>query len=336
MSSDLLFGVLIIVGTGEKTDRVFYFAKEAIKRGYAPGGVLLVGGEFRHISASEAAIAGVTIVADNASRVFEQPLRKEAYENQPPYQAPTRMSGYAEMVSIYRTSDFLVTYMCLDDTLARNAFELAALVCTGTFANRKWLVGSNARNMVDSNLFTVKPYELPKLFSGDRSLIAVRDTLIVSEKIAMKELVIQGIDLLRAHLITGFHIKKNVVPIPGWALQIKGTWLALIIGEFNIKPGSEDLSHREETIESSAMRAVLCHATLGVLSNYFYFGFPTNTFVSADSIKEFARTAPLITSEDQKFLPTYDSPTYDLDILGWTNPAMWESIRAQYVAFEGV
>lgn len=309
--------------------------------------IYLVGEGFSSISAAEAGIYGINIIPDNAVRIFEHSRHSKAYDTHVPYEAPARLSDYGQLFDKIRESDDShVVFLCTNSLMANDSFELASIVCIKTFTNKFWLTGENA-NRVVSGQINVGSFEelkqvssvLPNIYKGN--CVEVRDNLSDNDKQGLKRLIIQGIDILRCYLIAGYHLQQNNASVPGWAIQTRGEWLSLLIGAIDLRPGNVDYGHREEILESSEYRMILAHATLSVLSNYFYFCQEKDSFITLKELKEFGKSVE-ITPDQYLLLPPrgkdakQDLINYESDLRGWINSDLWKQIRTKYIEDEDV
>lgn len=315
------FGTLVVIGFVENVaDAIEVFKDRAST-------IFLIDRGYKFVLSSSLPY-NVSVIPDDATRVFAAKVGKHPSGVKPPYQAKPYLSSYHSRIEYLASTPAKVTYVCTDYKLAANAFELAALVKTETFENRFWLASPTGIRLS----YYLRPYQLPDIFNGKENAVSVKNALPFYEKEALKELILQGIDSLRCFLTAGYHIQKNDKQVPGWALQTSGVWLALIIGMFQIIPGALDKTHQDETNDSSCMRKLLCDATLFVLSNYIYFIVKplANEIVSVREMVMIADAkAPLASSNHPSLYPNTD---YHRDMIAWTSPELWKSIRERYAS----
>lgn len=284
------------------------------------------------------------IIPDEPALVFNHRARLPPADGGfPSYQAPHNLSVYTERMSSLRSTDAKVTYICVDPRLARDCYALAALVRTERYVNRFWFVGPYAtlENLVRVCTGEEKvnvPVAIPNVFTGlPPAIMVLRDHMRPHERHAFDTLVLEGLCILRCYLRAGYHLRKNRGPIPGWAAQVGGRWLAGLIGVFAVQPGEIDKNLQESFLESSCMRMVLCEATLYALSNYFTFTFPKGRYVDEATLQ--AAYDDQVASGDG---PYYLHPDMNerseehRDLVAWHSIKLWDGIYEKFCKNAGV
>ena len=295
--------------------------------------------------------SNVLPVFDDAGRAFSHLLDADA----PPCQTLSPFTS--ALLHLQSTGDWVI-YICINPALAEDEFTLASLVKTATFENRLWATARRKNNGKDDRwhaeqpgIFCFdKPFALPDIFNGSSTLMRRRRELPERAKLAMKELIIQGIDCLRAWLRSGFHVPKNKLRGPGWALQTGGVWNTLIISFFGVIPGAPDRFHQDDIFLDGSFRKLMTMATLRVLSNYF-----VCTFRPGTNIKDFSEATTIDEEDDEVSDPPpppvfvtaemmkeiYDAhqttiatdPGWeDANSAVWASEFLWARIRAAYIA----
>lgn len=279
--------------------------------------------------------SNIYIIPDEAALVFNHRARLPPADGGfPLYQAPHNLSVYTERMASLRDTDAKVIYACMETRLARDAYSLAALVRTERYVNRLWLYGEGAtlQNLVrfcKGDLSVPTPRAIPNIFTGPLpAIVVLRDKMTPRERRDFDALVAEGVCILRCYLRAGYHLRKNLCPIPGWAAQVSGRWLAGLIGAFAIQPGEIDKNLMESFLESSSMRKVLCEATLFSLSNYFTHTFP-GVYVNERVLKSaFDDEVAKGSGPDKNYLhPHLDAESDDhRDIVAWHSVKLWDHI----------
>jgi len=336
--------ILVVVGypTGgaggalAPEDAAQALASVAEARAYSS--VIAVSPAYARVAASDLPET-VTLLPDDAAFVFAPRLRSAAEDplNAPMYQLPRRQSPYSDAVEELRATPTRVDYVCVEPRLADNTIALAALVCTETFANRTWAVadGDDSAQLLAAAAARagLAGAELPDIYFGSPGAKAQIAALAPRDSLALKRLILEGICILRCFLRAGYHVRKNRVGVPGWALQTRGTWHSLLVGMFSIMPGDSDRSLQESAMESSSMRKLLCDATMRVLSNYFYFVFGDAEINYAGLLgAALARDAARGADSDFGRALLFPEREDHADIVAWHSPDVWDAIHAAYAA----
>ena len=235
-----------------------------------------------------------------------------------------------------------MTYVSVEPRLAPDAFSLAALVCTETFFGRSWIVlDGTLDSLVDlSNGPSIESESitLPDIFIGNKEAKEQIASLPEKEKRGLKDLITEGICMLRCFLRAGYHVRKNRAPVPGWAVQTRSRWLSLITGAFSITSGEYDRTVQESFMESSSMRKLMCDATMRVLSNYFYYIFSPGGGIDFEGMLAFALAADARRGAESDFENPYLFPysEHHRNIVAWHSPNVWDEIYKIYVSSDRV
>lgn len=331
--------ILVVVGYPKDADGEYISKVETAQLLSSITGYLriyAVASEYRRIPDSELP-ASVVVIPDDAAFVFSPNVRTVAPEALPPYQPETKLSVFSNQLAPLRASiTQTVTYVSVDPHLARDMFELASLVCTETFLKREWGTGDAAAlRALARGETSFLNRSAPDIFFGVEETSRQIDALSAKDRAGLRDLILEGICILRAFLRAGFHVRKNRTTVPGWAVQVKGKWLSLITSMFSVMPGECDRSLQESFMESTSMRKLLCDATLHVLSNYFYFVFSRRPGVDIDFdailSSALAEDSERGAESDLNNPVLYPERSEHRNMVAWCSPRLWDRIYAVYV-----
>jgi hypothetical protein len=332
--------ILVIIGARD-LDQTIEAVSEMIDDGTYRS-VYLVGVEYRSLQAADLPLE-VVVIPDEPARVFTPKVRESANGVPPPFQAPMYYSAYYKRMSFLSSTDAAVTFICVESRLASNIFELAAFVYPETVdsSKRLWLVipdDASVSAIANPNA----PVAIPDIFTGSEDMPEILSRLSPSNTMAFKALILQGIDTLRCFLRAGYHVLENNEQVPGWALQATSPWNALLIGIFQIIPGSIDKTHRQEMQESALMRKLLTDASLFVLSNYFANALSSDVGRQIPSTRDLkaayeaavasGASARRSQIESRNKILSACGEEYLKDMTAWSWPPLWDSIRVAYAS----
>lgn len=332
-------GILVILGSKDDDSTFITSITETLidlidKNIY--GNIYLIGLDYRSIHAADLPVE-VVVIPDHPSRVFNLRPRVPSSGIYPPFQASMHYSTYYKRMEFTKDSETKITFACFDKQLASNIFELASIVFTETLEHRRWLIVDDL-----AELFSNFGTPIPDIFKGADDAFKIRDQILTQkERQEFKDFIIQGMDILRCQLRAGYYFLENNKVVPGWSIHTGVPWNSLIIGLFNVIPGSIDKTQYQEMSESAKFRKVLTDITLGVLSNYISVSpssvdikpsikqlkgaFESNTLhLFGDNVK------PALKLSRQKILKDIGEKEYVKDMIAWTSKDLWDQIRIAY------
>lgn len=278
--------------------------------------VYLVASDYPRYIARSDLPENVTIVADHPANVFQPRLNKTPFDVKLFYQAPLTRTPLAAVVAGLRDVDALVTFLCVDERIARNAWQLAAVVHTERLDARRWAFASSTRELFAAPDAVV----LPNIFRGAEELApAELEALAPRERAALRELIVEGVCTIRAYLRAGFSDHANHATVPGWAIQTYGTWLSLLTGLFKIVPGAYDINHQAEIMISSNMRNLYFSLSLWVVSNFLMYHNPVPAMKMRALLAEHAP-------------PPNANEHTTRNYAAWSSPPLWDAVYDKLVA----
>jgi hypothetical protein len=254
----------------------------------------------------------VTIVPDDPHRIFRYPT------SSPP------TTPFTKPLEFLQHTDQAVLFLYNDDRLVKNPYDVLAVMKSSKINNRFFAkielnaqgkFGLNVTSLVDT--FSPVGYrqpqaaaELTKMTPGNREVL--------------KNIILEGIDLLRFYIFAGFHLRQNLHPIPGWCFQVNGRWISLVLSVLQIETITPDLEHRQEIVSFACYRETLFYASLAVLSNFIV----KFNIVSLDQLREIRKEA----SDDDVVVeePAAGASDYlkdgNIDKM-WISKHTWDKIR---------
>ena len=241
----------------------------------------------------ESISSDVVVIPDYPSCVFLHRIHPDAPEN-------IKLSPYSDNVIPLQQSNLEVAYVDVTPVSERSCstrFELAALVKTETFNSK--IFALSPENLIQAGDADFSP--LPDFFNGKKDVLKSK----IIHTAEFKNLILEGIDCVRACLSAGFHLGKNSSPVPGWCLQTGGVWYTLLISLFKIIPGAHDRFLFDDVLESSSLRRLLVSASISVLANLC---FCVLKIVSVEMIEKTGSKA---------------------DDEAWSNQGLWSEIRSK-------
>ncbi len=258
------------------------------------------------------ACTNVTLVPDDASRVFTHDVSRSRGDDVPSFLAPVDVSPFTEKLLFLKSTDDSVVFMYNDPRVATNAFEVLSLTKTNKIENRGF-VKMEKEHMGRIDIYSVADIYNAVTPEARKEASEMIPLMPTHEQEAFKALLLEGIDFVIACLTAGYHVRENRRPVPGWCLQVNGRWISLLISMFQMKTMSSDLEHRQEIVMYAAYRESLVLASISVLSNFIT---QTSGIVSAGAIKTAYSASPA--------LPSENSPPVAKE---WSSVAVWSYIR---------
>jgi len=199
--------IVVCIGLLNKDDpeTTIDFAEKVFLESGDATAVYLVDKAFIRVDKSELSDE-IELIPDVPTRVFAHQLRDPPLGGTPPFQANMYVSPYTgKMSELFRRSNssVKVTCVCFDSEICDNTFELASLVCAQTFENTLWFVADPS---VKTTLETVKPHRIPDFVNSPfPETVEILKSLPVREFEGFRELLMQGIDILRVFIKCGYH-----------------------------------------------------------------------------------------------------------------------------------
>jgi len=296
------------------SDEYYDFVMKACKH-YPNNHFFLIGKAYSKFG-SLTPCSNVTVVPDHPTRIFRHFVKRSRTSDSSKYLSPVDVTPFGSQLEFLKYTDKSVLFVHNDDRLVRNAFEVAALVKTNKIDNRFFARAEKGR--ISHMAIEV----VPDIFSPNTEynycVISDFSEAMSKRNIdAMKNLILEGIDFLRFYIHAGFHVRKNSAPVPGWCLQVNGTWISLVLSMLQIKTMSPDLEHRQEITNFARYREMLFYASLAILSNLVI----RCKYADADQVRKIYESSGTVAESSSDYIQPEDGGA------AWTSRAVWDEIR---------
>lgn len=309
----------------ELTDQVIEVSEIAISQGYTQ--IYFIGGAFRQVQIVDLPNEAV-IIPTSASWIFSAP----ALQHDRSYIISNSRSPYSSLVAHLKTTDAPTTFIAMSKDVASTPYDLAALVKTSRLGSiREWgtLGMTTLSTYPITNAFKIHRYQIPNIFSGDdEGLVAKVRNMEGLEYAYFRNFIVQGIDCLRAYLDAGYHLLRNISPIPSYAASMNSSWPCLALCMFEVYPGMIDQNHQRAFVESSQFRRMLTRISLYVLGNLVELVIKLDRDInSVDSRTEFATKELAKWGDVATDAMSIWGPGNVKEMMAWTSPDLWKRIR---------
>lgn len=204
----------------------------------------------------------IRLIPDSPGFVFAHRPPPEPAESWPEYQAPHLASLWWEVARELTSFDEInthVDWVCIDPKLASTAEQLAAFTKTEVLTNRRWKCVRNIVSLTPKELTGKNWVIIPNIFSSSFNS---------SENKISLDLLEEGVCLIRSYLRAGYHLRQNNASLPGWAAQMGGVWMSLLIGILGIGQGEIDKNKQEAFFISAQFREAVTISSVNILANY--------------------------------------------------------------------